>query len=428
MDEDNYFVNIKLNSNFLFLNMQLNLRNEIYLGANKRKSLFDFQVPNNWNNQILIFIHGYMGYKDWGCWNLVQDFFVDLGFGFLKYNISHNGCTIDHPNEFKDLHTFAKNNYSNEVQDFESIISIVESKFPQAKISIIGHSRGGGIALLQSQHPSVQQIVSLAGIASIKGRFPKEEMLQKWENDGFYLKKNGRTNQQMPHDYSQYLSFLENQDRLNIEKYCRLNTKPTLIIHGESDTSVLPLDGERISSWLSTNLVLIPDSNHTFGSSEPWEKEKLPEQLLMVCEIIHGFLLQNTKKAEIDEKKSILSDLVQLAKSDDNVRESEFQFLFSLAKQIGINREDFKQIFEEHINFNPPKLEVDRIVQFQRLILMMNVDGEIEQKELEYIQNIGLRMGLNPTATNEILRIMGDYPRGIIPPDKLIQVFRTFMN
>lgn len=408
--------------------MQMKLSNEIFEGVNGRQSLYDMEVPKDWNQQVLIFMHGYMGYKDWGCWNLMQKFFVEQGFAFVKYNVSHNGCTLDASTEFQDLHAFAQNNYWKEIGDLESIVSLVQEKLPKGKITIIGHSRGGGVALLQSQHPSVQQIVSLAGIASIEERFPNDEALKKWQEDGFYLRKNGRTNQQMPHDYSQYEAFLEYKDRLNIEKFCRLNTKPTLVIHGESDTSVLPMDGQRICSWLGTNLISIPQANHTFGSSEPWKMDKLPTELQLVCEIIHGFLIQNTKQNESEEKKSIISDLVKMAKSDNTVRENEFQFLFNLARQIGIKQEDFKKIFEEYIDFQPPKLEIDRIVQFQRLVLMMNVDGKIEQEELDYIQTIGIKMGLNSTATNEILRIMNDYPGGVIPPDKLLGIFKTFLN
>lgn len=408
--------------------MQTKLTNQTFYGADNRESLYDLEIPKNWNQQILIFIHGYMGFKDWGCWNLMQDFFARQGFAFVKYNVSHNGCTVDSPTDFVDLNAFAENNYWKEITDFEAIITLIQQKFPKGKISVIGHSRGGGIALLQSQHPFVQQIISLAGIASIEERFPQGENLEKWKNDGFYLRKNGRTNQQMPHNFSQYQSFLEHKDRLNIEKFCRLNSKPTLVIHGEKDTSVLPIEGKEIASWLGTNLISIPNTNHTFNSSEPWKKSTLPTEMKLVCEIIHGFLLQNTKENAEEEKRSILSDLVKMAKSDNSLREEEFSFLFQLARQIGVSQEDFKQIFEQHIDFKPPRLEVDRIVQFQRLVLMMNVDGKIEQEEMDYIQNIGIKMGLNTSATKEILRIMNHYPNGAIPPDKMIEIFKTFLN
>ncbi len=117
-----------------------------------------------------------------------------------------------------------------------------------------------------------------------------------------------------------------------------------------------------------------------------------------------------------------------MAKADNEIREIEFQFLLTLASQMGIDKEDFKTIFEQYIEFNPPKLEFERIIQFQRLVLIMNIDDQANEEELEYIKDLGMRMGLHPMATNEVLRIMNDFPNRIVPPEKLISIFKTFHN
>ena len=131
---------------------------------------------------------------------------------------------------------------------------------------------------------------------------------------------------------------------------------------------------------------------------------------------------------EDKEKASLIQQLISLAKSDDHMQDAEFQFIMSLAHQMGLSREELKQIFENHIEFKPPKLEFERIIQFQRLILLMNVDLKIEKAELDYIKNLGIRMGLHPSATNQVLKIMYDYPNKIVPPEKLIEIFRIHQN
>ena len=50
----------------------LSLRDEQYVGASEKTSLYDLNIPDNWNRKLLIFSHGYMGYKDWGAWNLME--------------------------------------------------------------------------------------------------------------------------------------------------------------------------------------------------------------------------------------------------------------------------------------------------------------------------------------------------------------------
>ncbi|PHR36667.1 MAG: hypothetical protein COA38_01185 [Fluviicola sp.] len=129
-----------------------------------------------------------------------------------------------------------------------------------------------------------------------------------------------------------------------------------------------------------------------------------------------------------NEKLGLLAQLIKMAQADQKIREIEFQFLLSLAAQMGVTKEDFKQLFEENIEFNPPRLEAERIVQFQRLILLMNVDLEIDDKEIEYIKDVGIRMGLHPSATNTVLEEMHNYKNKIIPPERLLEIFNVYHN
>lgn len=131
---------------------------------------------------------------------------------------------------------------------------------------------------------------------------------------------------------------------------------------------------------------------------------------------------------EKNERLSLLSELIKMAKADDEVREVEFQFLLAIASQMGVTKDDFKALFEQYIEFNPPKIEFERIVQFQRLVLLMNVDLVIDEDEIAYIKDLGIRMGLHPMATNEVLKVMNEYENKVVPPEVLIGIFRTYHN
>ncbi|MFT5859086.1 MAG: pimeloyl-ACP methyl ester carboxylesterase [Flavobacteriaceae bacterium] len=269
---------------------RISIRNERYTGANNRESLYDLTIPENWNDKVIVFIHGYMGYKDWGCWNLVESYFTNAGFGFIKYNVSHNGGTATNPIDFDDLDAFSKNTYSNEIADFEAIVEVLSEKLTSPpEILLIGHSRGGGIALLQAEHPSVQKIATLASISSIASRFPTGEALATWKKDSIRYRKNGRTKQNMPTHIGLYDDYISNQDRLNIERYCRESTIPTCIIHGADDTSVIILEGETIAKWLNQELIVLDAQQHTFGSSQPWEEKELALGLKDACKVILHF-------------------------------------------------------------------------------------------------------------------------------------------
>lgn len=133
-------------------------------------------------------------------------------------------------------------------------------------------------------------------------------------------------------------------------------------------------------------------------------------------------------KNDLKERLSLLTELIKLAKSDELLRQAEFDFLYAIAKQLDISDDQFRDLFENYIEFTPPKNEMDRIVQFQRLILMMNVDRSVSSEELDHIREIGIRMGLAPRATDKVLETMKNFENGLIPPDELISIFKTFHN
>ena len=270
----------------------INLKNQHFLGAANKQSLIDLVIPEDFNGKMILFIHGFMGYKDWGAWNLMQDFYTSKGFGFCKYNVSHNGTTIDNPTEFNDLSAFANNSYTKELEDLTSALNWLENQFDELpKIYLVGHSRGGGVALLGSKDERVYRVVTLAAISSIEKRFPEGKQLQVWETQGTKYTLNGRTNQKMPQLFSQYEDFIANKEILDIQKACETSTKRTLVIHGDADTSVEIKEGHDIANWLKTRLFEIEEADHTFGAKEPWDSTELPEHLEKVCDLIIGFLL-----------------------------------------------------------------------------------------------------------------------------------------
>jgi pimeloyl-ACP methyl ester carboxylesterase len=236
---------------------------------------------------IVIFCHGYKGYKDWGAWNLAAEEFVANDLFFVKFNFSHNGGTAEEPLDFPDLEAFGQNNFILELNDLETIINWVStnSEFKDEvdteNITLIGHSRGGGIVTIKaSENNKIGKVISWCGVSDFGVRFPSGELLEGWKNAGVSFIENARTKQQMPHYFQFYTNFKENEERLTIKNAVLKLNIPHLIIYGEKDEVVTPKEAENLHNWnKKSKLICIKEMNHPLGCTQPWEKGEMPVHL-----------------------------------------------------------------------------------------------------------------------------------------------------
>ena len=128
------------------------------------------------------------------------------------------------------------------------------------------------------------------------------------------------------------------------------------------------------------------------------------------------------------EKLSILSEMIAFAKVDGKIKDPEYNFLTGVATHLGIDKTSFEKLFDTEIEHIIPKSEADRFVQFHRLVLLMNVDQVQTENEIARLQNVGLGMGLPPTAIDQVLAVMHEYPNKIVPPKVLIDIFMAHYN
>lgn len=255
--------------------------------THKKPILTDvFYNKNNEKKPLIIFCHGYKGYKDWGAWNIAAEKFASEDFFFLKFNFSHNGGTLEDPIDFPDLEAFGYNNFEIELDDLEDVINWItnseyNSEIDTENITLIGHSRGGGIVTIKaSENSKVKQVVSWNGVSDYGSRFPNKLKRSVWKMKGVAYIENARTKQQMPHYYQFYTNFKANEERFTIKNAVEKLNVPYLIVQGKLDDVVTPNEAENLHVWNpKSELIFIEGMNHPLGCTQPWEKESMPEHL-----------------------------------------------------------------------------------------------------------------------------------------------------
>ncbi|MBG7611982.1 alpha/beta hydrolase [Polaribacter sp. BAL334] len=275
------------------------IKNQIITGSCEKPILVDvFFNENSQPKPIVIFCHGYKGFKDWGAWNLMAETFANSDFFFLKFNFSHNGGTVQNPIDFPDLEAFGNNNYTKELDDLEKVIDWISTNQDfkyEAKtdeISLIGHSRAGGIVLLKSNEDTrIQKVITLAGVSDFSKRTATIGDLEEWKKEGVKYVLNERTKQKMPHFYQFYEDFIRNKERLNIQKATESIQIPHLIIHGDQDNVVSIEEAKNLYKWNpNATFTVIKNADHVFNVFHPWEKSVVSDEFLEAIEKCIEFL------------------------------------------------------------------------------------------------------------------------------------------
>lgn len=241
-----------------------------YIGSNGRPALYSAYLAPNRKAPALIFTHGYKGFKDWGAWNAMGQYFAQQGIHCFLMNTSHNGIGLDQPEDFTDLEAFGQNTYTKEITDLKLFIDFIKQEYQLPAIHLMGHSRGGFVsAQVYSQRTDISSCILLAPVFNIGPRFGNQEELERWKAEGVKYIVNGRTGQKMPHYYSFFEDYLKHQKTLEWQHLHPTSFNNTHVYHGTKDEAVSPDEGKHFTKY-GAQLHLIENTGHTFHTKHPF--------------------------------------------------------------------------------------------------------------------------------------------------------------
>ena len=242
---------------------------------------------------VIVLVHGFKGFKDWGFFPLLADRLARAGFAVVSYNASGSGVddsgTVVHPDRF------GHNTFSAELADLETVLDAVNAGalgFPAStSVGLLGHSRGGGMAILAAaRRTEVKALVTWAAIATT-ARWP-EEMARRWRTQGQLEVRNQRTGEVLPL-YPDILDDLERQaGALDIGRAAGRLAIPWLLVHGMVDETVKLSEAESLAQAApSAETMFLPQTGHTFGASHPLTGR--PPALASLLDASVGFMTRH---------------------------------------------------------------------------------------------------------------------------------------
>lgn len=224
----------------------------------------------------VLLLHGFKGFKDYAFLPVYAEQLARSGFVAVTASVSGSG--VDGAGDFSLPERFASNTYSKELDDLGVVLAALRDGTlgvaSPSSVGLVGHSRGGGMALLLAHEtPGIAAVVTWAAISQVRRHSDAE--LAAWKEQGTIKILHQRLRMHLPLHYDVVEDCLAHEDgRLSIPNAVRTLTQPWLQIHGTSDGTV-PIEEARTLAMHAqealTQQLLVEGADHTFGSVHPWK-------------------------------------------------------------------------------------------------------------------------------------------------------------
>ena len=227
------------------------------------------EIPHN-PERLAIVVHGFKGFREWGFFPWLCERLSESGIVACRFDMSRNGIVED-PETFERLDLFEHDTYSIQLSDLERVFEHVRSITGLSGLPafLVGHSRGGAIALLGARRlPSLAGVVTWSAIASTD-RWD-DETKREWRRSGRLEIANSRTGQIMPMSTAVLDDLEQNASDLDVLAAVEAMSMPLLVVHGGNDETVSTEDAEAIAgAHAAPAKMIISGAGHTFNAIHP---------------------------------------------------------------------------------------------------------------------------------------------------------------
>ncbi|MFT7465586.1 MAG: pimeloyl-ACP methyl ester carboxylesterase [Pseudohongiellaceae bacterium] len=230
----------------------------------------DLVQPAGGPAPLTLLCHGFKGFRQWGMFPHLAERLAAGGRAVALFDLSHNGTSGGVV--FDRLDLFETQTVSRHRDD---LLLVLETLWGEQEaldldvdqgVSVVGHSLGGGVALLAAARDArITKVVSLNGVSHFQ-RVP-EVALEELERNDRIIIRNGRTGQDMPLGRP----WFDNVAEVDLQACCQSLQLPVLILAGDDDLVVPPREAVALEGWLAQGQrVALANGDHTLGARHPW--------------------------------------------------------------------------------------------------------------------------------------------------------------
>jgi pimeloyl-ACP methyl ester carboxylesterase len=238
----------------------------------------DILSPGRLHAPVIVCVHGFKGFKDWGFWPEVAGRLCDAGYGAIRFNFSHSGIGAD-SEKFSEVGLFETGTFTREVEDLrEVLLRLTKGRLPGSEgldvacVGLLAHSRGSvsALAVAALREFPVRSLALWNPVSSVL--WWDEETRRRWRETGFWEVVNARTGQVFRMKTPLLDDAEKNRDRLHPVVNAGKVHVPVLAVVAVEDETVPAAAGRRLASAAGEfgSLCEIAATGHTFGAAHPF--------------------------------------------------------------------------------------------------------------------------------------------------------------
>jgi uncharacterized protein len=239
--------------------------------------------------RLAVVIHGFKGFSQWGFFPWLTGRLCEADIAACRFDMSRSGIGED-SESFERLDLFADDTYSIQLSDLERVVAHLRSEpsLGALPLFLMGHSRGGAIALLASRRiRNLRGIVTWSAVAALN-RWD-EETTKTWRAQGHLDVINARTRQVMRMSTAVLDDLESNRAELDVMDAVTESDVPLLLVHGGSDETVDPAEAYTIAEAnRQASVVVIAGASHTFNAIHPLVT--VPAELELAAHVTTRFI------------------------------------------------------------------------------------------------------------------------------------------
>jgi dipeptidyl aminopeptidase/acylaminoacyl peptidase len=240
---------------------------------------------------LVVCVHGYTISCEWGFWPELSARLAARGIASVRSNASGDGFAAD-LRTVEALDAVAANTYGKELADLAGLRVALSrhAALDPRRAALVGHSRGGAVALLHARETGAYRAVALWAASDSVLRFnPSRKAL--WRARGSIDVTHFTLGTRVPLARDVLDEVERDPERFDVLAAVRALSAPLLVVHGARDRAVGVRCAHalaRASTHPRTRLLVLDDAGHSFGAREPLRD--VPQRLATLFDATLDFL------------------------------------------------------------------------------------------------------------------------------------------